>query len=149
MRIRLDHIFDHLRLRTTWKQCDGEHPKASFSDTKAPKSPRNQGKNRYIFLRDVEAAGSNPVTSTTNRREYLMVLPSIFRLKFIDLNLFISKKWIVLRKLLLQIFANNRRKTRFRILSPRPQKTRQLAIANCLFLFFCCPLQHSGSPTAL
>ena len=32
LRIRLDHIFDHLPIRTTWKQCDGEHRKASFSD---------------------------------------------------------------------------------------------------------------------
>ena len=27
-----DHIFDNLRIRTMWKQCDGEHPKASNSD---------------------------------------------------------------------------------------------------------------------
>ena len=64
MRIRLDHIFDHLPIRTTWKQCDGEHRKASFSDTKAPKSPRNQEKNYALTLRDAEAAGSSPVTST-------------------------------------------------------------------------------------
>ena len=60
----LDHSFDHLRLWTTWKQCDGEHPKASFSDTKAPKSLVNQGKNRLRFLWDVDAAGPNPVTPT-------------------------------------------------------------------------------------
>ena len=29
-RDELDHSFDHLQLRTTWKQCDGEHPKASL-----------------------------------------------------------------------------------------------------------------------
>ena len=28
----LDHIFDHLRIRTTWKQCEREHRKAPFSD---------------------------------------------------------------------------------------------------------------------
>ena len=60
----LDHIFDHLASRTTWKQCDGEHRKAPFLDTKSPKSLVNQGKNRYIFLWDVDAAGSNPVTPT-------------------------------------------------------------------------------------
>ena len=60
----LDHSFDHLRLRTTWKQCEREHPKASFSDTKAPKSPRNQGKNRCRFVWELDAAGSSPVTST-------------------------------------------------------------------------------------
>ena len=61
----LDHTFDHLASRTTWKQCDGEHPKASFSDTKAPKSLVNQAKNRCRFVWDVDAAGSNPVTPTT------------------------------------------------------------------------------------
>ena len=66
MRIRLDHIFDHLRIRTTWKQCDREHPKASISDTKAPKSLVNQGKNRYIFLGVVEAASSSLVTQTSS-----------------------------------------------------------------------------------
>jgi len=40
----LDHSFDHLQLRTTWKQCPQEHPKAPFSDTKAPKSLINQEK---------------------------------------------------------------------------------------------------------
>ena len=28
----LDHSFDHLRLWTTWKQCEREHPKAPISD---------------------------------------------------------------------------------------------------------------------
>ena len=59
-----DHSFDHLRLRTTWKQCPQEHPKASFSDSKAPKSLVNQGKNRLRFLWDFDAAGSSPVTPT-------------------------------------------------------------------------------------
>ena len=31
-RNRLDHIFDHLRLRTMWKQCSQEHTKAVISD---------------------------------------------------------------------------------------------------------------------
>ena len=64
----LDHIFDHLRLWTTWKQCLQEHPKASFSDTKAPKSLVNQAKNRCRFVWDVDAAGSNPVTPTKKPR---------------------------------------------------------------------------------
>ena len=34
-----DHIFDHLQIRTTWKQCFEEHPKAPSSDTKPLKSP--------------------------------------------------------------------------------------------------------------
>ena len=60
----LDHTFDHLPIRTTWKQFLQEHRKASFSDTKAPKSLVNQGKNRYIFLWDQDGAGSIPVTPT-------------------------------------------------------------------------------------
>ena len=60
----LDHSFDHLRLRTTWKQCPQEHPKAPFSDTKAPKSLVNQGKNRLRFLWGQDVAGSNPVIPT-------------------------------------------------------------------------------------
>jgi len=60
----LDHSFDHLRFRTTWKQCPQEHPKAPFSDTKAPKSLVNQAKNRYIFLWEQDVAGSNPVIPT-------------------------------------------------------------------------------------
>ena len=60
----LDHSFDHLRLRTTWKQCPQEHPKAPFSDTKAPKSLVNQGKNRCRFVWDQDVAGSNPVIPT-------------------------------------------------------------------------------------
>ena len=60
----LDHSFDHLASGTTWKQCEREHRKASFSDTKAPKSLVNQGKNYHLTLWDVDAAGSNPVTPT-------------------------------------------------------------------------------------
>ena len=63
-RFVVDHSFDHLQLRTTWKQCLQEHPKASFLDSKAPKSLVNQGKNRCRFVWDVDAAGSNPVTPT-------------------------------------------------------------------------------------
>ncbi len=76
----LDHIFDHLRLWTTWKQCLQEHPKASFSDTKAPKSLVNQAKNRYRLLWDVDAAGSNPVTPTKKqpKTSYFDLFSAVF-----------------------------------------------------------------------
>ena len=60
----LDHSFDHLRLWTTWKQCLQEHPKALFSDTKAPKKRKNHAKNRYRLLWEHDVAGSNPVIPT-------------------------------------------------------------------------------------
>ena len=59
-----DHNLDHLRFRTMWKQCLKEHTKALISDTKAPKSLIEQGKNRHFSVWDVDAAGSNPVTPT-------------------------------------------------------------------------------------
>ena len=66
-RFVVDHSFDHLQPRTTWKQCEREHPKASFSDTKAPKSHRNQAKNRCRFVWEQDVAGSNPVIPTKTR----------------------------------------------------------------------------------
>ena len=63
-RFVVDHSFDHLRLRTTWKQCEQEYSKAPFSDLKARKKRKNHAKNRYRFVWDVDAAGSNPVTPT-------------------------------------------------------------------------------------
>ena len=60
----LDHIFDHLRLWTTWKQCPQEHPKASISDSKVPKSLVNQAKNRCRFVWDAGIARSSRVTPT-------------------------------------------------------------------------------------
>ena len=72
----LDHSFDHLPIRTTWKQCERDHRKASFSDTKAPKSPRNQEENRYIFLRVLETVGSSPAAST--KKEGLPLRESFF-----------------------------------------------------------------------
>ena len=63
----LDHTFDHLPIRTMWKQCEREHRKASFSDTKAPKSPRNQEKNYHLTLRVLEAASSSPATPTIEK----------------------------------------------------------------------------------
>ncbi|MBQ3020177.1 MAG: hypothetical protein IJD77_06300 [Clostridia bacterium] len=30
----VDHTFDHLRIWTTWKQCEQEYRKASVADTK-------------------------------------------------------------------------------------------------------------------
>ena len=65
-RKRLDHSFDHLQSWTTWKQCDGEHPKASISDEKAPKTRKNHAKNRCRFVWEHDVAGSNPVIPTKN-----------------------------------------------------------------------------------
>ena len=63
-RNELDHTFDHLRLRTVWKQCLQEHPKAPISDSKAPKSLVNQAKNRLFSVWEHDVAGSNPVIPT-------------------------------------------------------------------------------------
>ena len=63
-RNELDHTFDHLRLRTVWKQCLQEHPKAPISDSKAPKSLVNQAKNRLFIVWEHDVAGSNPVIPT-------------------------------------------------------------------------------------
>ena len=63
----LDHTFDHLQTWTVWKQCERKHLKASFSDSKAPKSLVNQAKNRCRFLWEHDVAGSNPVIPTKNR----------------------------------------------------------------------------------
>ena len=60
----LDHSFDHLQSWTTWKQCEREHLKASFLDSKAPKSLVNQEKNRCRFVWDHQAAGLSPVAPT-------------------------------------------------------------------------------------
>ena len=60
----LDHTFDHLRLRTVWKQCLQEHPKAPISDSKAPKSLVNQAKNQLFSVWEHDVAGSNPVIPT-------------------------------------------------------------------------------------
>jgi len=68
-RFVVDHSFDHLQLRTTWKQCLQEHPKASFLDSKAPKSPRNQGKNRCRFVRVQEVGRSSRLTPTTSKHD--------------------------------------------------------------------------------
>ncbi len=77
-RNELDHSFDHLRIRTMWKQCLQEHPKASFSDTKAPKSLVNQAKNRCRFLWEQDAAGSNPVTRTKDPKSASVGFGSLF-----------------------------------------------------------------------
>ena len=63
-RNELDHTFDHLRSWTMWKQYLREHRKAPISDSKASKSLVNQGKNRFRFVRVLEAASSSPATST-------------------------------------------------------------------------------------
>ena len=62
--LRSDHNLDHLRLRTTWELWTLRHAKARFSDKKAPKSTRNEVKNRYFFVWEHDVAGSNPVIPT-------------------------------------------------------------------------------------
>ena len=62
--LRSDHNLDHLQVRTTWELWTLWHEKARISDKKAPKSTRKEAKNRYFFVWDVDAAGSNPVTPT-------------------------------------------------------------------------------------
>ena len=75
-RNELDHTFDHLRLRTTWKQCLQEHPKAPFSDSKAPKSLVNQAKNQLFSVWEHDVAGSNPVIPT--KKALSLVSQSLF-----------------------------------------------------------------------
>ena len=62
--LRSDHNLDHLQLLTMWELWTLWHEKTRFSDKKAPKSTQKEVKNRYCFVWDVDAAGSNPVTPT-------------------------------------------------------------------------------------
>ena len=86
----VDHSFDHLRLWTTWKQCWQEHPKASFSDTKAPKSLLNQGKNRCRFVWEQDVAGSNPVIPTKKqpKTSYFYLFSAVFLYIFHEIGCF-------------------------------------------------------------
>ena len=79
-RKELDHTFDHLRLRTTWKQCLQEHPKAPISDSKVPKSLVNQAKNRLFSVWEHDVAGSNPVIPN------ILALKSNFQSLFLCLS---------------------------------------------------------------
>jgi len=84
----LDYIFDHLRLWTTWKQCRQEHQKASYLDSKAPKSLVNQAKNRYRFVRDHEARSRTsalrpPMTKLNTRDCDVGLVIFVFIIKFI------------------------------------------------------------------
>ena len=65
--LRCDHSFDHLQVRTTWELWTLRHEKARFSDKKAPKSTQKEAKDRYCFLWEHDAAGSNPVTPTNRK----------------------------------------------------------------------------------
>ena len=60
----IDHTFDHLRLRTTWKLWVLQHVKARFSDEKARKSTQNEAKNRCFCVWEQDVAGSNTIKSS-------------------------------------------------------------------------------------
>ena len=62
----VDHTFDHLLFRTTWKQCLQEPWKASFSDPKALKSAQKTLFYKDFSVWDQDGAGSIPVTPTTD-----------------------------------------------------------------------------------
>ena len=70
----LDHTFDHLRLRTKWKQCSQEVTKAWFSERKGVKMRGNDGKNCLFGIRVHEARSSNLRTSTIKARKHHSVL---------------------------------------------------------------------------
>ena len=62
---RNDHMFDHLRIWTTWKQCEQEYRKALVADTKDLEMLGKQTKNFLLCLRDQKVVGSSPVASTS------------------------------------------------------------------------------------
>ena len=61
---RNDHMFDHLRIWTTWKQWEQEYRKASVADTKDLEMLGKSIKNFLLCLRDQKVVGSSPVAST-------------------------------------------------------------------------------------
>ena len=60
-------MFDHLRIWTTWKQCEQEHGIASVADTKDLEMLGKSIKNFLLCLRDQKVVGSSPVASTTEK----------------------------------------------------------------------------------
>ena len=60
-------MFDHLRIWTTWKQCEQEYRKALVADTKDLEMLGKQIKNFLLCLRDQKVVGSSPVASTTEK----------------------------------------------------------------------------------
>jgi hypothetical protein len=51
-----------------WTQCEREHPKALFSDSRTPKIIKKSLFDKVFTLRVQEAAGSNPVTPTIKKQ---------------------------------------------------------------------------------
>ena len=51
-------MFDHLRIWTTWKQCEQEYRKASVADTKDLEMLGKSIKNFLLCLRDQKVVGS-------------------------------------------------------------------------------------------
>ena len=80
----VDHTFDHLPLRTMWTQCEREHPKALFSDSRTPKIIKKSLFDKVFTLRVVEVVGSNPVTSTIKQETEATPLSFVLRLMFTD-----------------------------------------------------------------
>ena len=70
-------MFDHLRIWTTWKQCEEEYRKALVADAKDLEMLGKQTKNFLLCLRDAKVVGSNPVASTKKCRK-LLKFPAFF-----------------------------------------------------------------------
>ena len=90
----VDHTFDHLRFRTTWKQCSQESCKASISDPKALKSVQKPLFYKDLRLWDVDAASSNPIALTVwKQSEHSLLWRSVRIICFLSILSYHSNKW--------------------------------------------------------